>query len=166
MHWHIISSQMCKRCNTKLGRSVTRENHQCRLPRDDPQNTCNFFKIEFISREEKTNHICKQHYFKTDKQQKLERKRSNTECKKGADCWRASINKCWIMHSVQVNTFPHHGHGQKSGDAFQGQQKAQGSAVRPKLYCKYQERCFKGVYCSKIHINQDFLQRNPPHASQ
>ena len=166
MHWHLVRSNKCHRCNTKLGGDVTMENHQCRLPQDDAQNTCNFCKTEFGSRGEKINHICQQHYFKTVEQQKLERRRANTECKNGLECWRASRNKCWFMHSVQVNNFPHPGQGQTGGQALPIQQRAQGPSDRPKLYCQYQDRCFKGVMCTYLHINKDFLQRNPPQARQ
>ena len=161
VHWQQIRSHYCKRCNTKYRGSTTRENHMCRLPNDDPQNTCNFCKIKFTSKESKIDHICQQHHYKTVEQQKIDRRRANTKCKNGVDCWRASRNKCWFMHTVQVNQFPHQEQGQVEGEVLTGRQKAQGQDGRPKLYCQYQERCFKGVSCTYLHINQDFLQRNP-----
>ena len=50
------------------------ENHMCRLPGDDPENTCNFCKNQFHSREEKRKHICQHHRFKTVEQQRVGRK--------------------------------------------------------------------------------------------
>ena len=157
---------MCKRCYIEV-----KENHICRLPNDDPQNTCNFCKVEFFSKEDKLSHECDHHPYKTVIQQRKERKRANTKCSNGVECWRAARNKCWFKHSQQVNSLPHQGHWKWLGKhsqplnilPHQGQgEDRQATSTRPPLYCKYQETCFKGMACKFKHFQGDFLQNQHP----
>ena len=154
---HQQTGVICHRCNTEIDENNTMENHMCRLPGDDPENTCNFCKNQFNSREEKRKHICQHHRFKTVEQQRREKSRANTECNNGADCWRAKRRMCWFKHSQPLNTTPHM--GQRQGQAAAG--------TSPQLYCRYQERCFKGEqFCKFKHFNQGFLLNNPPQIHQ
>ena len=170
MHFPKPNNQKCYRCDTEFYGNTTMKNHQCRMPQEDPKNTCNFCKSEFKCKEEKTNHICKQHRFKTVEQQTIERRRANTECKNGAECWRAARNKCWFMHYQQLTTLPHQvqarSQSQEQGRAPAANFIRNEENQRPTLYCRYQERCFKGVNCTFKHVNPDFLQGNPPNISQ
>ena len=154
---HQQTGRICKRCNIKIDENNTMENHMCRLPGDDPENTCNFCKNQFHSREEKTKHICQHHRFKTVEQQRREKSRANTECNNGADCWRAKRSMCWFKHSQPINASSH-----------MGQRKGQdGAGASLQLYCRYQERCYKGEqFCKFKHFNQGFLLNNPEQTHQ
>ena len=154
---HQQTSSYCYRCKTKMDKNNTIENHMCRLPGDDSDNTCNFCHKQFYSTEEKRKHICQHHRFKTVEQQRREKKRANTECTNGADCWRAKRNMCWFLHSQPLNISSH---------LVQGQGQSEGGASS-QLYCRYQERCFKGVQSYRYkHFNQGFPQNNVSQISQ
>ena len=157
MHQQAVNK--CFRCNIELNEYNTKENHTCRLPQDDQENTCNFCKNQFVSRKEKMDHICKNHLFKTVDQQRREKQRASIECNNGPSCWRAARNKCSFKHSEQVSLLPHM--GQRQGQEYAG------ARSQKQQYCKYQENCFKVEQsCRYKHINQGFPQNNPSQRNQ
>ena len=133
---HQPAVNVCHRCNSELNEYNTKDNHMCRLPQNDLENTCNFCKIQFFSSDQKINHICKHHQFKTVDQQTRDKRRASIECNNGANCWRAANRRCSFKHSQQVNQLPH------MGQSLQGQTDA-GARSQIQQYCKYQENCFK-----------------------
>ena len=145
MHQQVISRNWCHRCNIEVDWGNIIDKHICRMPQYDPKNKCNFCKVDLFNINEKTHHICEQHPHKTVDQQRKRIKRRNTECTHGANCFRATKNRCWFKHSQPLNSLPHQGHIQNR------------QTFKPQLYCKYQETCFKGLACKFKHFPQGFL---------
>ena len=119
---HIISRFICKVCNVELHGEMNKESHMCRKP----QWGCDWCKQEFYSSEARKNHICDKHKFKTVDEQLRARRRSQTECNNGVDCWRAARNKCWFKHSLPINIFPQEGHS-----VYVQQERVQERQVQP-----------------------------------
>ena len=105
----VIPRYICKVCNVEVHSNINKENHMCRKP----QWGCDWCKQEFYSTEARKNHICAQHRFKSVEEQLRVQKRLRTECKNGAECWRAANNRCWFKHSQPVNVFPQQGQGEQ-----------------------------------------------------
>ena len=143
----MIARHWCYRCNIEVNWDNTVENHICRMPNYDPENKCNFCKVDLFSSVDKQNHVCEQHPNKTVDQQRKEIKRKNTECTHGVHCFRAAKNRCWFKHSQSLNSLPQQGHTQDR----------QATAPRPQLYCRFQEKCFKGQACKFKHFQEGFL---------
>ena len=119
-------------------------------------NKCYYCKVELFSSQDKQNHVCEQHHYKTVEQQRKYIKRKNTECTHGVNCFRAATNRCWFKHTQPLNLLPHQQQGHDNG-----------AGLKPQLYCRYQESCFKGEQSCKFkHFNQGFPQNNLPQQNQ
>ena len=105
-------------------------------------NQCYYCKVELFSSQDKQHHVCEQHHYKTVDQQRKDIKRKNTDCTHGDNCFRKAKNRCWFKHSQPINLLPH---------------QEQGHDSRPQLYCRYQDRCFKGLECKFKHFPGGFL---------
>ena len=92
MHHELIARHWCYRCNIEVNWDKTVEKHICRMPNYDPENKCNFCKVDLFSSVDKQNHVCEEHPNKTVDQQRKEIKRKNTECTHGVHCFRAAKN--------------------------------------------------------------------------
>ena len=125
----VIPRHICSICNVELHGDEAKNNHICRKP----QSTCSFCKKTFYSQEARNNHVCEKHLFKSVADQLRAQKRKNTECKNGAECYRASFGKCWFKHSQPIRVSPHRGQrqyhteqGWRQGHQQQGHGEQQG----------------------------------------
>ena len=105
---HGIPRHICSVCNVELHGEEAKNKHSCRKP----QASCSFCKESFYSQEARGKHICVQHPYKTVDEQVRASKRKTTECRHGADCYRASFGKCWFKHTDPILVSPHRGQWQ------------------------------------------------------
>ena len=93
------------------------------------------------------------HTVQTRRRKSLEEQRKdqrrNIVCRWGEGCKRLKSGLCPLKHSKPQNSIPQ-------------QSQSPGS----QLWCRYQERCFKGQDCTFRHFQQGFLQGNPQLSNQ
>ena len=92
---------------------------------------CNKCEMKYNNQNEKEKHMCEQNHNTS-----VDKRRKNTECNRGPNCFRLKNGTCWFKHSGLSKTSP------------QGGQ-------RSELWCKWQDKCSNNS-CHFRHFGQGF----------
>ena len=191
----IITRHVCQICNVEVHGDQTRDNHQCRKP-EHTCSFCKVklysqeARRNHICNEHEFKTVAEQ--FRAQKRKQTECTHGpNCFRAQRNRCWfKHSQPLNSVPHRVQVQEVRQGhdlrpqgqqgqglpGQGQQGhGQPGQGQQwhvqrghgrRGEGQQVKELFYCKFQERCFKGISCKYKHFQQNFQEISLNHNNQ